>query len=93
LCLSFVKLFKSKTGHYPVQLSALGYDSFMLIAEALKKSGTTEPKKVAETLWDIKDYHGVSGPISFDDNGETVKTSYILKVVQGKKGPVFSLAR
>lgn len=89
----FVKEFRTATGHYPNPLAALGYDSFMLIAEAIKKRGTTEPKKVANDLWDTKDYRGVSGPISFDDNGEAVKASYLLKVVQGKKRPVFVLAK
>ena len=90
---SFVKAFRKETGHYPAPLSALGYDSFMIIAEAIKKSGTTEPKKVANDLWDRKDYQGVSGPISMDDSGEAIKTAYILKVVQGKKRPVFTLAK
>jgi len=90
---SFIKAFRKETGHYPAPLSALGYDSFMLIAEAIKKSGTTEPKKVADALWDTRDYQGVSGPISMDDSGEAVKSAYVLKIVQGKKGPVFSLAK
>jgi len=90
---TFIKDFRKATGHYPTPLSALGYDSFMLIAEAIKKSGNTEPKKVADALWDTRDYQGVSGPISMDDSGEAIKTAYILKIVQGKKGPVFTLAK
>jgi branched-chain amino acid transport system substrate-binding protein len=89
----FVKAFRKETGHYPSPLSALGYDSFMLIAEAIKKSGTTEPKKVANDLWDTKGYQGVSGPISMDDSGEAIKTAYVLKIVQGKNRPVFILAK
>ncbi len=89
----FVKAFRKETGHYPEPLSALGYDSFMLIAEAIKKSGTTEPKKVANDLWDTKDYQGVAGPISMDDSGEAIRSAYLLKVVQGKKGPLFTLAK
>ncbi len=89
----FVKSFRKETGHYPSPISALGYDSFMLIAEAIKKSGTTEPKQVANDLWDTKDYQGVSGPISMDDSGETIKSAYLLKVVQGKKRPFFTLVK
>ncbi|MBE9502723.1 MAG: ABC transporter substrate-binding protein [Proteobacteria bacterium] len=89
----FVKSFRKETAHYPSPLSALGYDSFMLIAEAIKKSGTTEPKQVANDLWDTKDYQGVSGPISMDDSGETIKSAYLLKVVQGKKRPFFTLVK
>lgn len=90
---AFTKNYRAATGRYPDPLAALGYDSFMLIAEALKRAGTTEPMKVVDSLKQIKDHPGVSCPVSVDEHGETIYSPHILKVVMGSKGPVFQLAQ
>lgn len=89
----FVKEYKAATGKEPSPLAALGYDSFMLIAEALKKAGTTKPVDVRHALTGIKKYQGVSGIISMGEDGESVKTPFLIKVEKGRKGPEFRLIK
>lgn len=89
----FVKRYKAATGKEPSPLAALGYDSFMLIAEAIKRAGTTEPSKVRKALAGIKGYNGVSGVTSMNEDGESVKSPFLLKVEKGSKGPEFRLIK
>jgi branched-chain amino acid transport system substrate-binding protein len=42
-------------------MSALGYDSVMVLADALKRAGTTEPAKLRDALAATKGFPGVTG--------------------------------
>ncbi len=90
---AFVKKYRKKNKRYPTPLAAYGYDSFMLVAEAIKRSGTTEPKKVVDALWDTKNHPGVAGSVSMKETGATINVPFLLKVVKGKKGPRFTLVK
>lgn len=89
----FIKSYKAVTGKEPSSLAALGYDSFMLIAEAIKRAGTTDPLKVRTALTKIKGFTGVSGTISMSADGESIKTPFLLRVEKGPKGPEFRLIK
>jgi branched-chain amino acid transport system substrate-binding protein len=45
------------------------YDATMVLVEAMKKANSTDPKKYLPELAKIQ-YEGVTGPISFDKNGD-----------------------
>ena len=45
------------------------YDATMVMAEAMKKANSTDPKKVLAALANIQ-YDGVTGPIAFDNKGD-----------------------
>jgi branched-chain amino acid transport system substrate-binding protein len=47
---SFVAKFKKKTGHEPRSGDIIGYISTYMIADAINKAGTTQSKKIAQTL-------------------------------------------
>ncbi len=47
-----------------------GYDSAMLIVEALAKAGEVSRSSVAEAFRSLGTYQGITGDISFDANGE-----------------------
>lgn len=89
----FVREYKKRTGEEAPPLAALGYDTFMLMVDALKKSGTTDPSKLRDTLAGIKSFKGVSGAISMDKEGEAIKTPFLLRVRKGKGGPEFRLIK
>lgn len=59
--------------------SAEAFDAVKVLAAAIKKCGE-EPDAVSRCLTETKDYHGASGSISFDANGDGVR-SYVLKKV------------
>ncbi|HBR16304.1 MAG: hypothetical protein A3G39_05710 [Deltaproteobacteria bacterium RIFCSPLOWO2_12_FULL_43_16] len=85
----FVSEYKKRTGKEPGVYPAVAYDSFMLIANAIKQAKSTEPVKVRDSLSKIKDFQGVTGKITMDTNGEAMKQPYILHVVKKEKGVGF----
>ena len=81
----FVSEYKKKTGKEPGLYPAVAYDSFMLVAEAIKQAKTPEERSmVMEALAGMKDMEGVTGKTSMDKDGEAIKKPYILRAV--KKG-------
>lgn len=81
----FVKKFKAKNGgEVPDAMAALGYDSAMVLAEAIKKAGTTDGAKVRDAIAATKDYAGVTGKTTLDANRNATKPAVILAIKDGK---------
>lgn len=66
-------------------VSALGYDAYMTAVEAIKAAGSTDSKKINETLWGVK-YSGVTGDIAFDDIGDAIRDVAFIKSVNTAGG-------
>src|SRR5688572_2288306 len=63
----FVKKYKAKYNNkVPDAMAALGYDSALVLAEAIKRAGTTDGPKVRDALAGIKDFEGVTGKTTID---------------------------
>ena len=66
-------------------VTVMGYDAYMVALEALKAAGSTDPAAVMKALPTVS-YDGITGTISFDENGDAkVKTAYV-KTVDTKTG-------
>ncbi|MDH4215738.1 MAG: ABC transporter substrate-binding protein [Gallionella sp.] len=70
----------------PDRFAALAYDSFMLVAEAIKEAGTTDTAKVREALINRKDCEGVTGKTSFTAENMPIKHPTICRVKKGEGG-------
>ena len=79
----FVADFKAKYGSVPDAMAALGYDSAMLMADAIKRAGSTEGPKIRDALAATKDFPGVAGKITIDANRNAQKPLVILEVTNG----------
>ncbi|MEQ1851917.1 MAG: ABC transporter substrate-binding protein [Chthoniobacteraceae bacterium] len=75
---------KRFNGKLPDAMAALGYDSAMILADAMKRAGSTEGAKVREALAATKDFPAVTGKITIDAKRDAVKSAVILKVEGGK---------
>lgn len=63
---SFIEQYKSEYGKEPENaFAALGYDAVGLIADAVRRAGGTDPKELTEALAATRDFHGVTGDISY----------------------------
>ncbi len=65
-------------------MAALGYDSAMILADAIKRAGTTDGPKVRDALAATKDFPGVTGNITIDDASQRHEAAVIL-TSQGRK--------
>ena len=81
----FVDAFREKYNKDPDNYAALAYDSANLIIEGIKQNGATR-EGITKYLVDVKDFPGVAGPISFENNDVT-RNILILEVIDGKIMP------
>ena len=68
----------------PNAFAALGYDTYNILTDIIEKQGSADPETIRQGLRDLKNYHGVTGIISMDENGDAVKSAVILTVRNGK---------
>lgn len=76
----FIKRYKEKHGEVPDALAALSYDAAMILLQALDKAEAPAAEPLRKTLSGLKGFQGVTGTISFDANGDAIKSAVILRV-------------
>ena len=84
----FVKNYKARwNGEVPDAMAALGYDSAYVLADAIKRAGTTEPAKLRDALAATKGFEGVTGKTTIDADRNASKPAVILTL----EGQTFKL--
>ena len=90
---AFVAAYKKRfNGKLPDAMAALGYDSAMILADAMKRAGVTEGAKVRDALAATKDYDAVTGKITINGKRDAEKSAVILQVKNGKFAYVETIA-
>ncbi len=72
----------------PDRFAALAYDTFMLVADAIKDAGSTDTSLVREALINRKDCIGVTGKTSFTSENMPVKHPSICRIKKGEAGEI-----
>ena len=80
---NFVKSYQAKFNETPDAMAALGYDSAMMLADAMKKAGATDGAKVRDALAAEKNFPGVTGTITMDAHRDASKPAVILEIKNG----------
>ncbi len=80
----FLKRYQKKFGAEADAMAALGYDSMMLLADAMTRAGTTEGAKVRDALAATKTFTGVTGAINLTAERNANKPAVMLEVKGGK---------
>ena len=80
----FVQAYRKAYGAVPDSIAALSYDATRLVADAIRRAGSTEGKRVRDALASTAGFRGVTGTISFDADRNPFKPAAILKVEKGK---------
>lgn len=83
---SFVEGFKkylveNKQSEIIPGVSALGYDAYLVAIKAIKEAGSTDSKAIRDAIEKIQ-LDGVTGSITFDENGDANKDMAFIKVVK-----------
>jgi branched-chain amino acid transport system substrate-binding protein len=82
---NFVEKYKALyNGETPDAIAVLAYDAARVLFDAIKRAGTDDPRMIRNALADTKDFPGVIGPITIDENRNAIKPAVILKIEDGK---------
>jgi len=71
-------------GKMPDAMAALGYDSALVLADAIKRAGSTDGQKVRDALAATKDFEGATGKTTMNEKRDATKAAVILQVKDGK---------
>lgn len=82
LSVAYVKEYTAKYGSRPDALAALGYDAALIVVEAIKKAGSTDPTKIRDAMVSLK-VKGVSGVVTFDANRNPIKSAVVIELKNG----------
>lgn len=80
----FLEAYKKEHTDQPAAVTALGYDAYILILDAIKRANSTDPVKIKEQLAVTKDFDGAAGKITLDENGDAQKFAVIKTIKNGK---------
>ena len=81
---NFVQAFKAKYNETPDAMAALGYDSAIVLVDAIKRAGSTEGPKLRDALAATKDVKGVTGSTTIDKNRDATKPATVITIRNGK---------
>lgn len=77
----FVRAYRERNGNMtPDAHAALAYDALRFLVEAIRRAGTTDGPKLRDALAETKNFAGVTGIISMDQDRNAVKPAVVLKL-------------
>jgi branched-chain amino acid transport system substrate-binding protein len=80
---TFISTYEELYGAKPDDVAALTYDAFQLLFTAIRSANSLDRADVRDALAAIELYEGVTGVMSFDEQGDPVKCAVIIKIVDG----------
>jgi len=79
----FVKKYQAEYGKIPDGLAAMGYDAAALLFNAMERSKSLKGQDLSDAIADTKDFPGVTGKISIDENHNAKKLAVVLGIKNG----------
>ncbi|MGX7107564.1 ABC transporter substrate-binding protein [Hutsoniella sourekii] len=80
----FIKNFEAKFGNRPDTFSALGYDAAMLLIDAIERAGSTDREAIRQAIAETKDFDGITGTFSMDDQHNPTKPTLMIHLQNGE---------
>lgn len=80
-----VDVYRSKYNINPDMQVANGYGAMQIFAEAIRISGGEDREKFREAMMKLKDFPVVTGPVTFNENGQADQKLIIEKIENGKR--------
>ena len=81
---NFVAAYKQRFGSTPDSNASLGYDSVLVLVDAIRRAGTTERNALREAIATTRDFMAVTGKITIDSERNASKNAVIIQVKNGK---------
>lgn len=81
----FLGKFRKKYQEEPDIAATQGYEAMLVLAEGIRKAGTTVPDDIAAALHSLESFDGLTGKFSFNENGDVEGKPLIMKVIRDGK--------
>jgi len=82
---NFVAKYKAEYGKTPDGLAALGYDAALVLFNAMERAPSLKGADLRDALAATKDFTGVTGTFSIDENRNAKKSAVIIEYKDGKQ--------
>ena len=79
----FIDEYRKEYNKEPAAVTALGFDAYMVILDAIERAGSDDPVAVRDAIATTKGYPGAAGIITLDATGDAVKNAVIKTVKDG----------
>lgn len=82
----FIDRYNAEYGYVPDDVGALTWDTFLIVQKAIQDCGTitgdlkTDRKCVRDALAQIKDFNGITGKMTFTEEGDPIKCAVIVRI-------------
>lgn len=80
----FIAEYKTKYSIVPDGMAAMGYDAAMVLVDALNKAPEMTNTGIRDAIAKTKDFQGVTGLITLNEQRDPVKSAVVLKVADGR---------
>ncbi|MEA1975683.1 MAG: ABC transporter substrate-binding protein [Bacillota bacterium] len=80
----FLDAYREKYGKEPASVTALAYDAYILLVNAVERAGSADPNAIRDALAETNGFDGAAGVISLDSNGDAVKNAVIKTITDGE---------
>ncbi|HEY0377672.1 MAG TPA: ABC transporter substrate-binding protein [Pyrinomonadaceae bacterium] len=85
----FTSAYRKRYGAPPDQTAARAYDAMKVLADALKRAGTSDGAKLRDAIAQTSKFSGVTGTITINAERNASKPAVIFKLQGGKIYPVY----
>jgi len=79
---AFVELYTETYGEAPNMFAALGYDAAKILFAAIDAADSTDADAIIAAL-NATDYAGLTGNVTYDANGDPIKSAAIMTITNG----------
>jgi branched-chain amino acid transport system substrate-binding protein len=80
---TFISNYEELYGAKPDDVAALTYDAFQMLFTAIENANSLDRAAIRDALAGIDLFEGVTGVMSFDEQGDPVKCAVIIQIVDG----------
>ncbi len=80
----FLDAYRAKYEKEPASVTALAYDAYILLVNAIERAGSADPAAIRDALADTTGFDGAAGVIALDENGDAVKNAVIKTIENGE---------
>jgi branched-chain amino acid transport system substrate-binding protein len=82
---NFVESYQKEYGKTPDALAALGYDAALVLFDAMERAKSLDGKDLRDAIAATKNFTGVTGTFSIDENRNAQKSAVIVEYKDGQK--------